>query len=756
MKILIIAEKPSVANRIAHALGNGSEKREVKNRISYYKIMRNNEIIFVAAAVGHLFTIKQKGYERGYPVLDIEWAPSYSVNKNYLYTKEYLDVLNELAKNSDLLINACDFDIEGTVIGTNIIRFTKSEGLNHAKRMKFSTTTTPDLLAAFEHLMPLDINNFYAGEARHMLDWLWGINLSRALTYAVHGKNKTSMLSIGRVQGPTLAILAKREKEIINFIPKPFWRLLIKAKDIEFLNTKGDIFDKIIAEESYNKTISAKDDARVKFIETKENRLNPYPPFDLTALQLEASRVFQMDPSITLSTAQSLYEKAYISYPRTSSQKLPETLGLEKIIREISKNPKYGAPTNTLIKEKLFKPHEGDKVDEAHPAIFPTGIVPSGLSSYEEKLYDLITKRFLACFAKPAHIAKTKIIISVSSELYAASGTVIISPEWLSIYNFARIDEKVMPKFEENEKIKISDTKMNELKTQPPRRYTKAGLISELEKRDLGTKATRAQIIDTLFKRKYIEGTSIIVTKFGMSVYEALSSNCSMIVDESTTRKLEEDTDKISKGIILEEEVITEGKKMLLEALDQFNKNREQLATAMRAGLYESNIIGKCPVDGGELVIRVSKIGKQFVACNNYPKCTRTYSIPQKALVLSTGKVCEKCNNTPIVKIIMKSRKPFEMCLDPNCKIEESETKKIEESSEKQFKELGSEKKSIINKSAEIESAIKNDNIKVKKTPKQKRSATKTKRVRNKIVKKELKEKENKQENEKDNKDSNS
>ncbi|MGC8571755.1 MAG: DNA topoisomerase I [Candidatus Micrarchaeia archaeon] len=721
MDILIIAEKPSVANRIAHALGNGSEKREVKNKISFYKINRNNDIIFVAAAVGHLFTIKQKGNERGYPVLDTEWAPSYSVNKNYSYTKDYLDVLSGLAKNSNLLINACDFDIEGTVIGTNIIRFTKPESLKDAKRMKFSTTTTPDLIAAYEHLMPLDINNFYAGEARHTLDWLWGINLSRALTYAVHGSSRSSMLSIGRVQGPTLAILAKREKEISAFISKPFWRLSITVKDIEFMNTKGDIFDKKAAEDSYNRTLSMKDSAKVRSIETKESKLNPYPPFDLTALQLEASRVFQMDPSVTLSIAQSLYEKAYISYPRTSSQKLPATLGLEKIIREIRKNPKYEKLADMLINEKLFKPHEGEKEDEAHPAIFPTGVEPTGLNNYEEKLYDLITKRFLACFAKPAQIAKTKIIIDVDSEQYAATGTIINSMEWLSIYNFARIDEKIMPKFDEHEHIKITDVKMNELHTQPPRRYTKAGLISELEKRDLGTKATRAQIIDTLFKRKYIEGTSIIVTKFGMSVYEALASNCSMIVDENTTRKLEEDTDKISKGIISEQDVIEEGKKMLLEALEQFNKNREQLAAAMRAGLHESSIVGKCPVDGGDLVIRVSRAGKQFVACSNYPKCTKTYSIPQRALVIGTGKVCEKCNNAPIVKIIVKGRKPFEMCLDPNCREIIEQTEKITVEKENKSEEM---------KVQENEEAV--EETKKPKTTKKKKTKEKSKTTKSK------------------------
>ncbi|MGC8648673.1 MAG: DNA topoisomerase I [Candidatus Micrarchaeia archaeon] len=738
MDMLIIAEKPSVAGRIAASLGNGSEKKEYKNKIGFYKINKENGVIYVAAAVGHLFTIKQKGNERGYPVLDIEWAPSYVASSKYSYTKDYLDLIKELSSVSNVIVNACDFDIEGTVIGTNIIRFINSESkekILNAKRMKFSTTTTPDLIESFEHLMPLDMNNFYAGEARHMLDWLWGINLSRALTYAVHGNNMTSMLSIGRVQGPTLAILAEREKEIEKFISKPFWRILIATKDVEFINTKGDIFDKQKAEQCYNNTLENKDKAFVKSIDRKETKINPYPPFDLTSLQLEASRVFQMDPSTTLSIAQSLYEHAYISYPRTSSQKLPSTLGLPKIIAALGKNPKYQDITDLLIKNKRFKPYEGNKSDEAHPAIFPTGLVPKGLNEYEEKLYDLVVKRFLACFAESASVARTKVVVSVGDEDYTASGSTILSPGWLEIYHYARIDEKVLPELELNEHVEISKVNINELKTQPPKRYTKAGLLSELEKRNLGTKATRAQIIDTLFKRKYIEGTSIIVTKFGMSVYEALASNCSMIVDEKTTRKLEEDTDKISKGLIKEEAVIDEGKKMLLEALEQFNKNREQLAAAMRKGLHESSVIGKCPVDGGDLVIRRSKAGKQFVACNNYPKCTKTYSIPQNALVLPTGKVCEKCANAPIVKIIVKKRKPFEMCLDPNCRAEIAEekvqiNKKIKKVNEEKNEEVNIEKEikentDIVNVAKETNTSNSSKTSK-EKTKKKKTNSSKT------------------------------
>jgi DNA topoisomerase-1 len=665
MKILVIAEKPSVARRLADALGEGRAERRGKGKISYFEIARGKDTLFVAAAVGHLYTIRQqKGDKaRGYPVLNVEWAPSYEVSKFYAHTKEYLDTLLEIAQQCDMAINACDFDIEGTVIGTNVIKHAKIE---RAKRMKFSTTTDKDLLDSYNSLLPLDINNFKAGEVRHMLDWLWGINLSRALTKAAVGQDYRSALSIGRVQGPALALLAQKEIEISKFVPTPFWRLLATIDGVEFLNTKGDIFEKSEAEKAYRNTTANRGSAKVASVEAREQNSGPYPPFDLTSLQLEASRAMGMDPSVTLSVAQSLYEKSYISYPRTSSQKLPVSLGLPKIISDIAKNPVYTKLAKRLADGKRFQPSEGGKTDEAHPAIFPTGVMPTALNPYEDKLYDLITKRFLACFAEDAVISRVKVVVGIGEEQYAASGSRIVRKGWLEFYDYARQEEKILPEFKKDAHAKVTGNEMKELETQPPKRYTKAGLISELEKRDLGTKATRSQIIDTLFKRSYLEGTSITVTSFGMKVYETLNENAGMILDEQTTRRLEEDTEKISAGKLDEKEVLEEGKQMLLDALATFDKNIDKISVALRQGMREVQTIGKCPRDGGDMLIRRSRAGKQFAACGNYPKCTQTFSVPQNAKILGTGRVCEHCH-TPIIKVIRAKRRPFEMDLDPNC-----------------------------------------------------------------------------------------
>ncbi len=682
MNTLIIAEKPSVALRMAIALGDGKQRRLNYNGVGYYQIDTDTGTVYIAPAVGHIFTLAQSDTRHGYPVLDVEWTATYKVRPKSDYTKKYLDVFMHLRGSVDSYINACDYDTEGTVIGTNIIKHMSDRWESMGKRMKFSTTTIPDLKEAFANLMPLDIKNFYAGEARHTLDWLWGINLSRALTSAV-GTSRSGALSIGRVQGPTLAILARRENEIVAFKPRPYWKVTISADNADFENTRGDMFDKQVAQQAEEETKKRAGSAIVETVESTEQLSRPYPPFDLTSLQLEASRALKYDPSSTLAVAQSLYERSYISYPRTSSQKLPPTLGLPKIIEELSKNPAYTDHAKKLISERRFRPNEGVKSDEAHPAIHPTGVMPKELSPTESKLYDLIVTRFLACFAGYAKIAKSRVVIKAGSERYSANGSTVVEKGWMDIYRYARTGDKMLPSFEQGRQVNISNITLNELETLPPKRYSKAMLLSELEKRDLGTKATRAAIIDTLFKRGYIDGAPIRTTGFGMSVYNALNDNVSMIVNEETTRQLEKDMEEIVQGKKSESEVISEGKEMLIKALTEFDANKDKISKAMQQGLSDAvPKVGKCPKDGGDLIMRRSRAGKQFVACANYPKCTQTFSVPQYALIIPMGKACNICG-MPVIKVARKGKGAFEMCLNPDCESKAGWKKKITEPDQK-------------------------------------------------------------------------
>ncbi|MGC8629068.1 MAG: DNA topoisomerase I [Candidatus Micrarchaeia archaeon] len=673
MKELIIAEKPSVALRLALSLGDSKPTRHFVNGVSYFELSKGNDTLFVVAAAGHLFTVAQKGSAASLPIFEVEWVPSYKISKNAYFTRKYLQVIEQVGKNCDLFVNACDYDIEGSVIGGNIIRYllygnpNKELDSGNVKRMHFSTTTKPDLVRSFANMESYDKGNYEAGATRHLLDWIWGINLSRALMHALSRVGKYRPLSIGRVQGPTLAILVNRDLEIRNFKPQDYWEVFATIGKAQFRNTKGRIFDEALAKQIAKSTKEA-GNAKIEKVEKAETYIRPLPPFDLTSLQVAASNAFGIDPSKTLSIAQSLYERAYISYPRTSSQKLPRTLNLPRIIEELAKQEKFRERAEQLISKSKFTPAEGKKEDEAHPAIFPTGEVPRKLSAEEEKIYDLIASRFLSVFAEFAKVENTRIEASIGNETYDAKGQRIISPGWLSFYPYYTLKVTELQELEEGQILEIKKVNLKKSSTKPPERYTKASLIALLEEKNLGTKATRAEIIDTLFRRGYVKNAKIEVTSLGYSVYYSLSKYAPEIIDENLTRKLETDMDSIMHNTAKKEEVINEGKQIIEEAIDQFKSHEEEVGKALLEGVIESEkpvVLGKCPKCGGDLILKHSKNGKNYAICSNWPKCDVSYPLPGNATIVPTGKVCEICH-TPIVKVFMRG-KVFTMDLDPNC-----------------------------------------------------------------------------------------
>ncbi|MEK6812706.1 MAG: DNA topoisomerase, partial [Nanoarchaeota archaeon] len=285
MTELIICEKPAQAEKIASALGKPT--KHLIDKVSYYELEYKGKKILVGCAVGHLFNLAEKeknGWK--YPVSDIEWKPSYEINKKSDFSEKYLKVLEKLAKKASEFTVGCDFDAEGSLIGWNCIRFIAHQ--KDGKRMKFSTLTKDELIHSYENAMPhLDFPIIEAGEARHVLDWLAGINLSRALTLAVKSAGLFKLLSIGRVQGPALKIIVEREEEIKKFKPEPYWELFLdgkaKGKEIHAVHEAGRIFDKKQASSLFKKTNQKP--AIVESVEQKSSSIPPPPPFDLTTLQ---------------------------------------------------------------------------------------------------------------------------------------------------------------------------------------------------------------------------------------------------------------------------------------------------------------------------------------------------------------------------------------------------------------------------------------------------------------------------------------
>ena len=453
MAELIICEKPAQAQKIASALGK--PKKYLENKVPYYELERNGRKILVGCAVGHLFNLAEKNKSGWtYPIWEIEWKPSYEINKKSDFSEKYLKVLEKLAKKSDSFVIGTDFDIEGSLIGYNCLRFIA--GKKDARRMKFSTLTKDELIDSYENAMPhLDFPQIEAGETRHIADWVWGINLSRALTLAVKRAGLFKLLSIGRVQGPALKIIVDREGEIQNFKPEPFWEVKlsgeVKGEKISALHIAGRFTEKKKADFVIKNTKGKA--AIVLSVEKKSSSVPPLPPFDLTTLQTEAYRCFGVSPKETLSIAQDLYTSGLISYPRTSSQKLPASLGFEKILKSLSKVREYKEICESLLKIKnKLTPSEGSKTDPAHPAIFTTG-EHKKLTDRAAKVYDLIARRFLACFSTFLKRETTDVKINVGDEIFATKGVTIIDKGWYNIYHYASLKEQELPKLEKNQKI---------------------------------------------------------------------------------------------------------------------------------------------------------------------------------------------------------------------------------------------------------------------------------------------------------------
>ena len=375
--------------------------------------------------------------------------------------------------------------------------------------MKFSTLTKKELVESYEKASKhLDFPQIEAGETRHILDWMYGINLSRALTLAVKTTGKFKILSSGRVQGPALKIITEREKEIQAFKPEPFWEIELegsaKNKPLLAEHEAGKFTEKTKAEAIIKKTNGKK--AKVVDAKKTEFLQDPPHPFDLTSMQIEAYKLFGISPKETLALAQDLYTQGLISYPRTSSQKLPAAIQYVDVIKELQKQKRYSSLCKNILNGKL-KPNEGPKTDPAHPAIYATGEIPKKLTERQQKIYDLVVKRFLATFSTPAKRQTMTIITEVNKEKFVSRGTLTLEPGWHVIYEpYVKLKEVELPDVKQGDEVKVKKISLLEKETQPPKRYTQASIISILEKKSLGTKATRAAIDNPMSGAKIYQG----------------------------------------------------------------------------------------------------------------------------------------------------------------------------------------------------------------------------------------------------------
>jgi DNA topoisomerase-1 len=678
---LVIAEKPDSARRIAEALDKeGTPARKQDKGVPYYESNREKKIITVPA-LGHLYTIvpDKKGGE-DYPVFEYKWVPRHVAERKAKRTRTWIEIISKLGKNADVLIDACDYDVEGSLIGYNVLRHACDNREKQAQRMKYSTLTRQELEESYEHLLPhLDFAQIEAGLTRHEVDWLYGINLTRALTSAI--KKTTGRyftMSTGRVQGPTLKFIAEREKQIRTHVPEPFWQIYaeVEIQDQTFPAPyeKQPIHTKKEAEDVLNACTGR--NGLIDEVYTETIQQMPPFPFNLGALQREAYRLFGYTPRHTLQIGQHLYLDTLISYPRTDSQKLPSSINYKAILANLGKISKYKKAVEEILTKAKLRPNEGRKEDPAHPAIFPTGNLPDiNIGHQQANILNLIIHRFLAVFGEPATEQTMNARIIIGNHSFMLVGKHIIEKGWKNTYlPYVQSAENPLPPIRKGDEVKINQITLESKFTAPRHRYNPSTLLKQMEKSEIGTKATRADIIQTLYNRKYMKNETITATDVGFAVVQTLEKYCPQITSIKLTRQMENKMSRIQKKEDRREDIIEETTRLLKPILEEIKRNEtkvaENIGRALRKALQDRSTVGTClSCKTGKLtIVNSKKTRKRFIGCSNYYKtqCRTTFPLPQSGVIQPLYQTCSRCG-WPEIMVRPNGKRQWKLCINPSC-----------------------------------------------------------------------------------------
>ncbi len=677
MTTLILTEKPKVAKRIASILSKSAKQKKI-GKLSYYTFELDGEEYVVVPAAGHLLELDYPEGEWVYPII---LSPEELVLKSIESKKQFLKIIEKLGRKAERIIVATDLDAEGSSIALEIMKALDWEKSKEIYRMEFSSLNADEIREAFRNLKPFDYPRANAGWSRRVLDLQWGANVSRGLTLSTRKKRWVKILSSGRVQGPTLSLIVKREREIRNFVPRKYYVVTAIMEgergrfEMKLSPPKGEekIWEKDYAEAA-SKAVKGKS-FKVK-VKSRKVSLKPPPPFDGTSMQIEVSRITGLTPKQiadrSTGIAQQLYEAGLISYIGTESQKYPKNWKKEDFMRMVKTIGKYSPlkdDADFVIKNMREKPVEGKKDDPAHPTIHIVGAPDKLESRNHRRVYEIIARRNLATLSPDALIERISAEIGVNSFRFRASGASLLEEGWLRVYPYSRKDFS-MPPVKDGEEVKCVDVKIEEKETQPPKRYTPVSIIKEMEKLGLGTKNTRVQILDILKERGYVEGSSFKPTSLGEAVAEVLEEYVPELTSPELTSKLEEAMNRIERGELDHKEFLNDALSKLRKIMKDFKEKEgfisEKLSKAVQEYRMSQNVVGKCPKCGRDLLLKKSRYG-YFVICSGYPsECDVKYNLFPGERILK-----EKCKcGLPLVegRIKTKSNKvlKYKRCLG-NC-----------------------------------------------------------------------------------------
>ena len=657
---LIIAEKNISAQRIAQILSSGQKHATAREGgVPVYSF-------------GDTVIVGLKGH-----VVDVDFLPEYADWRSAENTprslieapiikkvseKKIVNLIQKLGKKADRVTIATDYDTEGELIGKEAFELIRAvNGRVPVLRAKFSAITPLEIKAAFDQPSELDMALASAGETRQIIDLVWGASLTRFISLAAR-RGGTSILSVGRVQSPTLAMIVDREKEIEAFAPEPFWTLrCITEKDtisFEAEHAHGRFLTEKEATVARDRTLPPLVVIDVKKAEKVER---PPAPFDTTAFIVAAARL-GFGAARAMQVAEDLYMNGYISYPRTDNTVYPRTLNLDALLTVLART-ECASDVAWVREHRRSSPTRGKKETTDHPPIHPTSPTSrKELGDERWSVYELVVRRFLATLSPDAHWTTLKIQLRAGEEPYLANGSRLEKPGWRQVYRYGEIREHALPTLVNGDALPIRDIILDAKETQPPPRFTQSRLIQRMEELGLGTKSTRHEVLGKLLSRRYIHGNPLRPTLVGMAVIEALEDHADTITKPDMTQRLDSHMQQIKERTLAQNDVVSESRGILQKIFDELEAHCGEIGDEIRERTAEERVVGRCPMCGGTLCIRQMKTAGQFIGCTRYPECTFNINLPgmQWGKAVRTDTVCPT-HQVRHVRLVKKGARPWDI-----------------------------------------------------------------------------------------------
>ncbi|KYH27503.1 reverse gyrase 1 [Halalkalicoccus paucihalophilus] len=677
---LIITEKDNAARRIAAILSGDSAEVERRNGVNVYRWGGTRCIGLSGHVVAVDFPSEYSDWRDVEPVelidADVEKTPT---QENIVRT------VRLLARDANRVTIATDYDREGELIGKEayeIVRDVNEDA--EIDRVRFSSITEGEVKSAFDDPAEIDFDLAAAGEARQVIDLVWGAALTRFLSLSARQLGD-DFISVGRVQTPTLKLIVDREREIEAFDPEAYWEIfadLVKGEEsfdaqYYYLDDEGNEAERVWDEERAEAVYGALQEASEAGVESVSRRTrtdDPPAPFNTTQFIRAASSI-GYSAKRAMSIAEDLYTAGYITYPRTDNTVYPEDLDPRELLGAFTGNRTFGEDAETLLEREEISPTEGDEETTDHPPIHPTEELPTKgeLSDAEWEVYELVVRRFFATVADPARWEHLKVVLGVGEHRLKANGKRLVEPGYHAVYPYFSTNENFVPAVEEGESLAITEVRIEDKETQPPRRYGQSRLIETMEGMGIGTKSTRHNTIEKLYDRGYIENDPPRPTKLATAVVEAGEEYADRVVSEAMTAQLEDDMHAIATGEKDLDEVAGESREMLERVFDDLMESREEIGDHIQKSLKADKTLGPCPESGHDLLIRRSRRGSYFVGCDGYPDCEYTLPLPNTGKPLILDETCEE-HDLRHVKMLAGRGTFVHGC--PQCKADEADAEK--------------------------------------------------------------------------------